>query len=85
VNLRSQLFIWISGLLLAAGTSSYILEIVVTAKELKETQAKLRQKIETLNQKKRLQIEKFIAFGIKENEARINLLLEVIELSCRSI
>lgn len=76
MSLRNRLFLWISALLLSAGLSSYILEVVVTKRELRSTREQLRQKIEDQNEKRRQQIVRFTAEGLQEVESKIELLLD---------
>lgn len=76
MSLRNRLFLWISTLFLLAGATTYFLEGVVTAKEMDKARFQLREKIIGINEKKRQEIEVFLASNIGEDQARIDVLLE---------
>ncbi|MBI3237047.1 MAG: hypothetical protein HYZ48_05040 [Chlamydiales bacterium] len=76
MSLRNKLFLWITTLLLLAGLSTFILEVVITDKEIQQTKEQLTKKIIDINENKRKQIEEFLASAISENQAKIDVLLE---------
>lgn len=76
MSLRNRLFLWISTLFLLAGATVYVLEVFVTAKEMDKARYQLRKKIIGINEKKRQEIESFLASVIGENQARVDVLLQ---------
>jgi class 3 adenylate cyclase len=78
MSLRYRLFLWISGLFLAAAVVSMVLESLVTNKELREAQVMLRERLIELSKTRREVVEHFLASAIADNQARIDAVLNNI-------
>lgn len=75
MRLRTKLFLSIGSLFVFVLVLSYFLENYMTKKSFDESSKKFKKKIEKANEKKRLNIEKFLLGELSEQEAKINSLL----------
>lgn len=80
MSLRYRLFLAVSGLFIIVALCSYFIENTVTRHGLKEAQEGLRAKIVNLSEKRRIDLESFIASILAENQERIDAILT--NLSC---
>ncbi|MBS0620742.1 MAG: hypothetical protein JSS61_04715 [Verrucomicrobia bacterium] len=72
MSLRYRLFLWVSGLFLATALISLVTSSRVMHKELAQAQGAMREKILEISEKKRLDIENFLAESLLENHAEID-------------
>ncbi len=75
MSLRYRLFLWVSGLFIVISACSYVLENLVAQKELKKAKANLRQEILKLSEKRRGDIQDYLARVIAENQVRLDAIL----------
>lgn len=78
MSLRYRLFLWVSGLFVVVAVCSFFLENYVSRRELAKAQKSVREKILAMSENRRLDIQKFLAGAIAENEVRIDALLNNI-------
>jgi class 3 adenylate cyclase len=76
MNLRYRLFLWIGSLFLIAFVASFFFETRITQRKLETAKKVLRTNIIDLNEKKRENIEEFLASVIAETQADISSLLQ---------
>lgn len=75
MSLRYRLFLLVSGLFVVVATCSFFMENYVTKKGLKEAQENMRAKILSLSEKRRIDLQEFLAAAIAEGEEKINAIL----------
>lgn len=78
MSLRYRLFLWVSGLFVFVALCSFFLENYVSRRELAKAQQVVRQKILDMSEKRRLDMQKFLAESIAENAVRIDAVLNNI-------
>ncbi len=78
MRLRTKLFLNIGALFFIVIVVSYVMENYMTKKSLNASEKKLIQQIEQANEKKRLEIEKYLSDVLAKEAAKINALLSRI-------
>jgi class 3 adenylate cyclase len=78
MSLRYRLFLWVSGLFIVVSLCSYFSENYVAQSQLHKAQAELRKKILAISEKRRVELQSFLASVIAEDEIKINVVLNNI-------
>jgi class 3 adenylate cyclase len=78
MSLRNRLFLWVSGLFVVVATCTYFLENYLTQRELKKAQVLLRKEILDISEKRRFDLQNYLASSIAEDGVRIDALLSNI-------
>jgi class 3 adenylate cyclase len=78
VSLRYRLFLWVSGLFIVVSICSYFLENYVAQHQLHKAQGELRKKILAISEKRRMELQSFLASVIAEDEIKIDVVLNNI-------
>lgn len=78
MSLRYRLFLWVSGLFVVVAVCSYFVENYVANKELKIAQQQLKKKILGVSEKRREELQDFLAIAIAEDEVKIDAILNNI-------
>ncbi len=75
MSLRYRLFLWVSGLFLVAATGALFMESYVTNKELNKAQEELREKILNAGEKRRGDLQNFLASAISQKLVMVDAIL----------
>lgn len=75
MSLRYRLFLWVSGLFLIAAVGALFMEAYVTNKELDKAQQELRTKILNANEKRREDLQNFLASAIAQKLVMVDAVL----------
>lgn len=78
MSLRYRLFLWVSGLFVFVSICSYFIENNVVHHELKKAQLMLRKEILDVSEKRRVDLQNFLASSIAEDAVRIDAILNNI-------
>ncbi len=78
MSLRYRLFLWVSGVFVVVATLSYFLENYITRRELSAAQGEVRKEILQISEKRRVDIQNFVAGAVVENQVRIDAILQNI-------
>lgn len=78
MSLRYRLFLAVSGLFIVIAVCSFFMENYVTRRGLAKAQASLREKILSLSEERRVDLQNFLASAIADNEEEINALLTTL-------
>ncbi len=78
MSLRYRLFLWVSGLFVVISACSYIIENYVTRRELNKAQQNLRKEILEMSEKRRIDMQDFLASVIAEEVVRLDAILNNI-------
>ncbi len=78
MSVRYRLFLWVSGVFVFVATISYFLENYITRRKLDQAQEMVREKILQISEKRRLDIQSYLAGSIVENQVRIDAVLQNI-------
>ena len=80
MSLRYRLFLWVSGLFLVVAIGSLILESYVTRHELRIAQATLKEKLVSISEDQRKDLENFLAAAITERQVMVDELLNNLSI-----
>jgi class 3 adenylate cyclase len=75
MSLRYRLFLVVSGIFVVVAVCSAMIENYVTHRELAKAQKTVREKILDLSEKRRIDLQNYLAATIAENEVRIDAIL----------
>ncbi len=78
MSLRYRLFLWVSGLFVFVSICSYFIENYVVQKELTKAQVMLRKEILDISEKRRVDLQNFLASAIAEDALKIDAILNNI-------
>src|SRR5271156_6760463 len=78
MSLRYRLFLWVSGLFVVISICSYVVENAVARYELRKAQQMLRKEILDISEKRRIDMQSYLASVIAEDAVRIDAILNNI-------
>lgn len=78
MSLRYRLFLWVSGLFVVIAVCTFITENIVTQRQLNKAQQSLRKEILSESEKRRIDIQNFLASAIAEDIVRLDAILNNI-------